>query len=564
MVAPTDAGRQRTAADPSDPGARLLLRIGDFIEPLTRFSRGTLSMTESRHEAVQVLVHQTFRIAFETRTRDGNGPLPTGVKETADAAALNRECETQLAAARIALPRRLSIWAEAHGADMTARPSVETCFGAARPLGYVETCAACDARGRITCTLCEGEKQIACKACGGTGASECEVCLKIGTITCKTCRGAGTVTQRGQRKKWDEAANAHYVEHYQETLACPACNKLGVVKCPKCAGIGELTCRTCDGRKRVSCLQCKGAGSTRCEKCDGHGKRHHVVELSCSIAEAVDLAPRAADSDIAAALKARGDAASILAIATSCHSTAEANNTTITRDTIVVVPVTSVMVAAGDKHAMIHGFGERQEITDYRNIAGLLMVDDIAELELANAETRLLPPQIPERMHGALANVLASEANTELITAGASRGAAETARSYRGVITADYVTRAGDAIRKGVSRAYWTGMARGPVAALALPVLFAPVDLFLRSNGAAARVGVLLLFMAATFGAAMAGSYWVIHQLQRKVAPGGAPNMKRVVDAVGLTTTWLVAAGMVAVLLTLLVAGMTSWLFPPR
>jgi hypothetical protein len=87
--------------------------------------------------------------------------------------------------------------------------------------------------------------------------------------------------------------------------------------------------------------------------------------------------------------------------------------------------------------------------------------------------------------------------------------------------------------------------------------------MFLRNSGAGARVGVLLMLMATTFGAAMAGHYWVIHQLQRKIAPGGAPKLKRIVDAIGLTTAWLVAAGAVAVLLSLLIAGMTSWLFPP-
>jgi hypothetical protein len=561
---PTDANRGRTAADPSDPGARLLLRVGDFIEPLTRFSRSNLSMTESRHEAVPVMVRQVFRVVFETKTSDGNGPLPVGVKEVADARVLGREGEAQLAAARIALPRRLSAWAETHGEEMTARPTVDACFGEASPLGHVEPCAVCNASGRITCSLCHGEKQVICEACGGHGARDCETCHKAGTVTCKTCRGVGTVTERRQRKKWDEAADDHYVEHYQETLACPACNKLGVVKCPKCAGVGEMTCKTCEGRKTVACSQCKGTGSTRCETCEGHGKRHHVMTLACSINETVELAPRAANGEIAATIKARGGVEEILGIASSRHSTAEASSDTVTRDTIAVVPVTSVMVTMGDKRAMVHAFGERQEVPDYKNIAGLLMADDIAELESANAETQLLPPEVPERIYGALSMALASEANVELVTTGAGRGAAETARNYRGVMTADYVTRACEAIRKGVSRAYWAGIVRGPALVLFLPVLFAPLDLFLRNGGAGVRVGVLLALMALTAGGAMAGHYWVIRQLQRRIAPVGAPKLKRIVDSIGLTTTWLVTGGAVAVLLTLLVAGMTSWIFPPR
>jgi hypothetical protein len=563
LVTPDEASKGRTAADPSDPGARLLLRVGDFIEPLTRFSRSNLSMTESRHEAVQVLVRQVFRATFETKTSDGNGPLPSGVREVANAQALARESEAQLAAVRIALPRRLAAWAETHGEEMSARPTVEACFGETPSLGCVEPCAACNASGRITCTLCHGEKQVRCEACSGRGAQDCTACHKAGTVTCKTCRGVGTITERKKRRKWDEAANAHYVEHYQETLACPACNKLGVVKCPKCAGAGELTCRTCDGRKTVPCPQCKGAGSTRCETCDGHGKRHHVVALSCSIKETVELTPRA-NGEIAAALKARGGVEDILSIAASRHSTAEASNDTIIRDTIAIVPVTSVMVTMGDKRAMVHAFGERQEVPDYKNIAGLLMADDIAELESANAETQLLPPEVPERIYPALSMALASEANVELVTTGANRSAAETARNYRGVMTADYVTRASDAIRKGVSRTYWAGMVRGPAAALAIPVLFTAIDPFIRHGGAALRAVVLVAVMATTFGAAAAGHFWVVRQMQRRIAPVGTPRIRRIVDAAGLTTTWLVIAGAVALLLTLLAAGMTSWLLPAR
>jgi hypothetical protein len=70
--------------------------------------------------------------------------------------------------------------------------------------------------------------------------------------------------------------------------------------------------------------------------------------------------------------------------------------------------------------------------------------------------------------------------------------------------------------------------------------------------------------MAATFAGAAAGHYWVVLQLQRRIAPGGKPRLKSIVDAIGLTTAWLITAGVVAVLLSLLVAGTTSWLFPPR
>ncbi len=35
-----------------DPGIRLLTKIGDFVEPLTRFDRGHLTLQSSQHHAI--------------------------------------------------------------------------------------------------------------------------------------------------------------------------------------------------------------------------------------------------------------------------------------------------------------------------------------------------------------------------------------------------------------------------------------------------------------------------------------------------------------------------------
>lgn len=559
----TDAGETRTAADPSDPGARLLVRVGDFVEPLTRFDRNHLSMTESRHDVVNVMIRQVFRVAFERREAEGNGALPGGVREVADAAALARESEAQMAAARIALPLRLAAWAQVHGGDPGARPSVDTCFSSVEALGYVEPCGPCGATGRIACTLCKGEKRLTCDACSGHGATACQTCSNAGTVTCKACRGMGTVIEQKQRKKWDDAADAHYVEHYQDVQTCPTCNKLGIVKCPKCAGRGELTCRICDGRKTVPCSQCRGTGATRCEVCGGEGKRFHTTTLDCSIRETFEIAPRTGDSEIAATLKARGTLDRILQIASTHRATAEASKDTLTRDTMAATMVTSVMIAIGEQRAMIRAYGAAQEVLDYKNIAGILMSDDISAVEAANAATQRFPPRVDAGVFTALSVALESEANVEIAMTGGRREAAETERNYRGVITAGYVKRAEAAIRKGVGRAYWAGIWAGPAAVIAMPVLFAPVDLFLRNSGVGARIGVLLFIMAATFGGALLGHFLVVHALQRKIGPHGVPRMGRMAAAMGLSPLWLITAGAAAVLLTLLIAGMTSWLIPP-
>ena len=116
------------SAQPADPGARLLLQIGNFLEPLTRFDRSHLTMSESRHEAVAVSAKQTFKVAYEVKTRQGNGGLPPGVLHVADDAELQREIDTRFKATKASAPQRLAAWAEAHGEDAFARPGLADCF----------------------------------------------------------------------------------------------------------------------------------------------------------------------------------------------------------------------------------------------------------------------------------------------------------------------------------------------------------------------------------------------------------------------------------------------------
>ena len=103
-----DAGEQGFK---TDPGIRLLTRIGDFVEPLTRFDRGHLTLESSQHVNVDVIARQGFRVVFETTRSEGNGGLPAGVTQTLDAAATSRDSEAQLAASRAAVPTRLAAWA---------------------------------------------------------------------------------------------------------------------------------------------------------------------------------------------------------------------------------------------------------------------------------------------------------------------------------------------------------------------------------------------------------------------------------------------------------------------
>jgi hypothetical protein len=551
------------APDPSDPGARLLVRIGDFIEPLTRFDRSHLAMAESRHELISVLARQVFRVVFEVNRAEGAGSLPPGVQPVADASALTRETEAQLASARAQAPARLAAWAEEHGEEPLARPKPEDCFAWLAPLGHTADCATCEGDGKIACLQCKGAKELPCEACDGRGARDCGACSSRGQFECRACQGAGKTMVRKERLVWDDAIGQHRTEYYQEAAPCEACAGAGGVKCDKCGGAGQLPCKTCNGSKAVACKHCSGEGTQTCEACGGAGKRHFIASLSCSIRETFEVAARTSDSEIARVLKTQASLEDILKLAGAHRSSAEASNDTLTRDTLAETPVTSVAITAGGSRAIVRGFGPGQDVLDYRNLAGMLLAGDLAELVSALSTTRLFPPKVNDELYAALASVLASEANARIVRSGSRLSPDEMQKELRGVVSAEHVTRAGEAIRKGVNRAYWAHMAHGWAAVLLIPLSFAVLDLLMRWAGEGPRLVVLLGVMAATFGAAAGAHFWIVRQLQRRIARHGVPKLGPIVDRTGPTSVWLITAGAVAVVLTLLVASFTSSLFPP-
>ena len=545
-----------------DPGIRLLTKIGDFVEPLTRFDRGHLTLESSQHVNVDVVARQVFRATFETTHREGNGGLPPGVTLTPDAAAMARGSEAQLASSKAATAGKLSAWAAEHGETPSAKPAVSDCFTPLPAIGHVETCAPCQGAGKIACSICEAAGTLTCEACEGRGSNPCKTCNATGKVTCAACKGMRTVITHRERKVYDEESNSHRIEHVQETTTCGACTGTGITRCSKCGGRTTIVCATCNGQKTITCKQCQGSGHQRCETCGGEGRRHFLTQLSCSIHETFETSARTPDPETATVLKALDSIDKVLALAATHRSTAETSADTLRRETTAVTPVTTVTVVAGGSRAEVRGYGPRQDVLDYRNIAGMLLADDLGVLESALPETRLLPPRATEAMHASLTIVLASEANVAIAENAAKKDQSAIASRFRGVVTAEYIARAGGAMKKAVGRAYWAMMAKGPVAVLAIPLILLPIDLIVRGQGQGGRLMALLGVMLMTFFAALAAHYWVTQQLQKKLAPSGTPKIQRIVDKLNLTLHWLAAAGVAATVLTLAVASLTSLLFP--
>lgn len=552
------ASDDHDATSPQDPSLRLLTRVADFVEPLTRFDRGHLALEASRRRIVEVAARQTFRVALEFKRSEGKGALPAGVVATSGAQAMAAETDGQLAAARTGTPARLAEWAARHGEDALRRPTIADCFTPPPIIGLVEACGSCRGRGKIGCKTCSAAGTVECPTCAGRGSRPCSACKETGTERCSRCLGQGYEIVHRQETVWDARTNTGRTQNVPERRTCGGCGGSGSVACARCGGARRETCSRCAGQRKVTCETCKGAGALGCETCGATGKRHFTSQLTCAIVETFEVAPRTADAEAAPTLESLATIEQVLNYAEAHRTTAETDASTFRRETVASIPVTSIVVAVGSRRAHVHGFGPSQDIRDFANIAGILLSDDLDALESALPATRLVPPRATVELEAALAAALASEANVAIAEKPGVKGLAAVLQEFRGLLTEDHVRRTSAAMSKAMTRAYWAAMVRGPVAILAMPLLQVPVELMLRGLDPAARFSAMLGVMLLSLGGAIGAHMLVVTMLERRLAPAGAPRLSKMVSRQGLLRNWLIGASTTVVLGTLAVAGLVN------
>lgn len=542
----------KTGQPQADPGLALLARVGDFVTPLTRFGPGDLALADSRHEMVHVAIRQIFRVRFTLSESNAPGPLPAGATQTAGAVATAREAAIRLAAARAQAAPRLADWAAAHGDTPRNHLVDRDVFTPDPGAGHVDPCVPCGETGKIACASCEAGGVIPCAACAARGSSPCGSCETTGKVRCNRCYGLG---HRLRDRK----------DGGQDQVPCTACSGSGFNACEACHGRGRIVCDACHGQKTLACPHCKGSGSLSCAACEGAGRRHTLAQVVCTITETLTLTPRASDPDVTAILKTLVTIDQALDLAQDRRTSVETSAGAVTRDTIVMIPVTTITVLAGGQQARVRGLGPRQRISDHANIAGLLLADDVARLEAATPRLPRRPrPRPTPELDAALGAMLASPANVAMAEAEAeAKDAAALEQSYAGAIAGDHVRRSAAATRKAVRFAYWAELARGPGAVLALPLLMFPFGTLVRGQPETPRTMMMLGVMLLGFGGAIAAHIWCARQLQARLRPEGAPRIARLLDRLNLTRNWLVIAGATSVVATLLVAALTAALFPP-
>ncbi len=535
----------------TDPGVRLLARIGDFVGPLVRLDRSHIQMEDSHHETVTVAIRQAYKVSFDTVSSGGVGGVPAGTIEAPDANAAQREVAAQLAAARSAIGSRLAEWAAAHGNTPLARPAIRDVFTASPSVGHIEICPACHGEGKRPCATCSSSGVVACKQCDARGGTPCKTCETSGSVRCQRCYGLGYQLRDRQ-------------DGEQERISCTGCGGRGANTCGSCHGRGSIVCPACHGQKKVACPQCQGAGTQTCDACEGQGKRHHVTRVIGAVSETLVLRPGLADPGITARLATLKTAEQIIDLCEDSRVTTETTATSLTRDTLACIPVTTATVKVGGHRIVLRGYGPRQLVHDYGNIGGLLLDADISRLAAALPEKRQRPPRASEEADRALADVLASPVNAAIAENAAGGDLDGIERRYSGIVSTDYVKRAAPITRRALSHIYWADMLRRPaLVVLALPLLQLPIGILTRNLDGGARTMAMLGVMLVAFAAAIAAHIFVAQKLQKRLRPDGAPRLAFLLDRLKLTRNWLLAAAAAAIVFTLVVAWLTGLVFSP-
>lgn len=541
-----------------DPvAARMLAKVGDFVEPLTRFDRNDLKLVGCAKQMIEVTASDVTTIAFSIRETEGNGALGAGVRAVDTSDQYIAEGRTMLARARKELTPRLESWSRVNGLDMRAAPRAEDVGVTPYPVGHAWRCETCTGRGEVDCGTCNRAGKVNCQTCGARGRTTCSGCGGQKRVSCGGCAGAGGRWVQVETPYFNAADNRQSVRYEQKWEQCATCHGQQRVDCTTCRATGEVTCTTCHGDGRVTCNACHGSGRIACSACAGYGWKHRVAELVTSITRAFSVKHASDVPEIAAVLNRISNADQLAALASTSQPLPRIGDSSFIRETRTSVMVAEAEFMAGGALSLIRGFGPTLEIHDYKNIAGALLSADLAQLEQATKSAKRFPPHFSAELAESLQRTFTSEAHFaiaekagfSLIPGAMSKKADRLASGeFKGVASADYIRRAVRAMANGVTRAYTAEMLRWPAFTLFTPVLALPVNwLMWRFAPTNADMPVTTGFILIAIGAALAGHVMATFSLQKRL---GGLKLNRVLDGLGLTWIWMGMASIVALTLT--------------
>lgn len=447
----------------------LLRQVADLVEPNTRFDLGSLPVEASEVRQYPVFAEETYRVSFSIERRRGKGALPDGTLPVDDESGLATHVERLLAARSRDLAERLRSWAGAQR-ELPGRPLAERdCHDGPSAAGFTKSCRDCGGDGQTQCTQCHGHCTVTCNQCYGSGHTKCRTCGGTAYQSCSACRGAGYTTQYKQVRRVNYADNREWTESVPEQQSCWQCAGQG--KQPCTCGNGQVSCFGCGSSGKIRCNACSGRGSVDCGSCAATGTLHETAWIACTIEHSFDVrAPEAFDE----ARDALASLESLCALTPVRSGGVDARPDGVTRRFDAPITIATAQLRAAGHTVVVHGYGESARVFDFKNLLGILLESDVAELARHLAATSALPLKPTPDLDSALNRVLLSEVNAAIAQSGARNATAARALSadeLRGAVTADYARQTAKTIRTAVARVYRGAMIVPAAIAAVVPTL---------------------------------------------------------------------------------------------
>ena len=531
----------------AESGARMLQKVGDFVEPLTRFDKSHLKLIYCSDVTVPIVVTQTFEARFNTSTDGGNGALPKGIQDVTSDKRLETELEAMLGRARQGGTGRLAAWTKSNGANPKAILRTGDVFESEGPVGFTITCESCDGEGKVKCSTCHGERTVTCTKCNGSGQMDCPSCHGAGQTKCGGCGGSGSVSRMVPVRGRNPVTGEVTITNEHAVVTCERCAGKGSLLCSSCHGARKKMCHACLGARTVSCQSCAGSGTTSCRDCGGEGQQYRKGEVACEIAVGLNISVDTKDDVIRSELSGLRQIDQIIAIADDYSSQANINGMTVTRVTTARIRVASARFAIGEKELTINGYGQNLEVVDYRDIGSLLLSGDIESLETALSTGKGVLP--------ALAGVLQSEMNAKIVNKAGSIWSKKRASALKtlsddvgGFTSQEYAVRVATAVRTGTRRAYLGKLLRWPIVFAILPFVPLPLNYFTLAAFPRDNDGALILtVMIASLVGAFAGNWWAMRTLEKEISPDQELNVRQLIRRLGYSRNWLILTCFLAV-----------------
>ena len=508
--------------------ASIIRQIADRVESLSRFDRSNISASSAETIDVPVACELRNVVSFNRVDHAGYGALPDGTVAMPNPAALDSYIQNLRITAEQELSGRLTRWVADHSVPPEPPLVANDCYDESAPAGYIYTCGGCRGKGEISCGTCGGQGEMRCPRCPGSGKNECS-----------GCRGAGynireRPIQRQERiniynpndnSYRDECRMVNDYEKYQD-------------RCFLCGGSGEQVC-SCRGGW-VTCSSCSGTGSTNCSSCHGSGRLSASARLTCTVGSSFAIHASTSLTEAQEKLQALAAPSALAMLAPIKRTQAMVDGNALAMAYTASVQVTRVQVTVAQQQFDILGYGNAASVENLKNIVGLMLENDLSELErsLQMATWVLLRPN--QNIDAALGNMLRSEIHSRILTEIKPSGNGTKGLPQLGLdhsVSEEYMARATRTIKDSLIRLYRGHGLVGTVLALGTTAVLAIAIYLLRLN----EFSRLLAFAGSLVVALFAGWSYERLALRHLRRHFGAPLGEKLVTLLKMTRslgTW--------------------------